>query len=53
MKTDKVTIMKNDEGMWEIGTVTPLENGELLYQNRHEASTWEDAGKWVTEHYVK
>lgn len=50
--TAKVTIMKNDDGMWEIGTVTPLEDGELLYQNRHETSTWADAAKWVEAHYV-
>lgn len=53
MKTAKVTIHKNPHGMWEIGTLTPLEDGEDLYQNRHETSTWEDAAAWVEAHYVK
>jgi len=53
VKTAKVTIIKNDHGMWEIGTITPLEDGSHLYENRHETSTWEEAGKWVEAHYVK
>lgn len=51
METSKVYIHKNPEGMWEVGVVIAF-NGEDTYLNKHEASTWSEAGTWVQEHYV-
>jgi hypothetical protein len=51
MQTSKVYIHRNAEGMWEIGVILTVQ-GEEVYVNKHEASTWQDAGNWVQEHYV-
>lgn len=51
MPTSKVYIFKNDEGMWECGTILVL-NGEETYITKHEAATWEDLTNWVQLHYV-
>jgi hypothetical protein len=51
MQTSKVYIHRNKEDMWEIGVVLPL-NGEATYINKHEASTWQEAGDWVKKNYV-
>lgn len=51
METSKVYIHKNPEDLWEVGVLQAL-NGELIYINKHEASTWSEAGEWVKNHYV-
>jgi hypothetical protein len=51
MQTSKVYIHKNPEGMWEVGVIIVVK-GEEVYLNKHEASRWHEAGKWVEEHYV-
>lgn len=51
MKTSKVYIHQNPEGLWEVGVIVIL-NGDEVYLNKHEAATWEEAGNWVRDHYV-
>lgn len=51
METSKVYIHKNPEGLWEVGVVQEL-SGELIYINKHEASTQPEALEWVRKHYV-
>lgn len=55
METSKVYIHKNPEGMWEVGVILSMkqEDGTYaeVYVNKHEASTWSEAGTWVQENY--
>jgi hypothetical protein len=51
METSKVYIHKNPEGLWEVGVVIVV-NGEETYLNKHEASSWDEAGEWVKANYV-
>lgn len=51
MQTSKVYIHRNKEGMWEIGVLQAM-GEDYIYVNKHEASTWDEAGEWVKNHYV-
>lgn len=51
METSKVYIHKNPEGLWEVGVLQVL-NEDLIYVNKHEASTHAEAMKWAEANYV-